>query len=518
MRDFLYDKLSLLHSPHPQLRFDLGPWVNEQQCCTLKHMTQPNYFEAMDYPAMVQDYGKPEDFLSRFGNMSSDELRSIQNQRFLEIVEFAWQVPFYQRLWHAHGVEPGEIQSLDDIIKLPCYSKADLMQSVEAHPPLGDFDGRACYSPEKRPPLLIQTTTGTTGKPQPLLYGPQSREMQGLLLARVYRLQGITENDVVHSVYGHGMVNGGHYIRETFLHWVGSQFHSAGTGIETRSEQQLALIKDFSATVLVGFGDYLKYLANLATEKGLDPVNDLKVRALSGHMGTESPKSMSSLWGGADVYDWYGVGDTGIIAGEGPDHAGLHVLEDAQFLEILDVDSGTPVAHGESGDMVCTCLYKKDVFPIIRFNTHDVSKFESGNSALDLPFRRIRGFLGRSDNMVKLRGINIFPTGLGAILTENFKELGSEYICEVTREHDRDQMTVYIETAAVTSATNDDANQKTDSGVARQLAENCSSLLKTRTGVDIDVKLVSAGDLTGLTQIETRQKPIRLLDKRKDDT
>jgi len=193
--------------------------------------------------------------------------------------------------------------------------------------------------------------------------------MQGLLLARVYRLQGITENDVVHSVYGHGMVNGGHYIRETFLHWVGSQFHSAGTGIETRSEQQLALIKDFSATVLVGFGDYLKYLANLATEKGLDPVNDLKVRALSGHMGTESPKSMSSLWGGADV-------DTGIIAGEGPDHAGLHVLEDAQFLEILDVDSGTPVAHGESGDMVCTCLYKKDVFPIIRFNTHDVSKFE----------------------------------------------------------------------------------------------------------------------------------------------
>ena len=155
-------------------------------------MMRPNYFESMDYPAMVRDYGKPEDFLSLFRKMSSDELRSVQNRRFLEIMEFAWQVPFYQKLWQAQGLESGDIQSLDDIVKLPTYSKSDLMQSVEACPPLGDFDGRAHYTEAQCPPLVMQTTSGTTGKPQPLLYGPQSRELQGLLLARFYYLQGLS--------------------------------------------------------------------------------------------------------------------------------------------------------------------------------------------------------------------------------------------------------------------------------------------------------------------------------------
>ncbi len=449
---------------------------------------------------MVQDYGKPEDFLSRFQRMSKDELYAIQNQRFMEIVDFAWDIPFYQRLWQKHGVEKSDIKSIDDITRLPCYSKSDLMQSVEAHPPLGDFDGLALHPESRRPPLVLQTTSGTTGKPQPLLYGPQSRELQGLLLARIYLLQGINHKDIVHSVYGHGMVNGGHYIRETFLHWVGSQFLSAGTGVETRSAQQLSLIKDFGVTVLVGFGDYLKYLSTLATEQGLEPGVDLKVQTLSGHMGTESHHAMSSAWGSAEVYDWYGVGDTGVIAGEGPDHNGLHVVEDAQYLEILDVDTGVVKAHGESGDMVCTCLYKKDVFPIIRFNTHDVSKFESGPSDLDLPFRRIAGFLGRSDSMVKLRGVNIFPNALGTILTENFSELGNEFICEATRAGNRDEMTVYIET---------------DGDISQSTAPY-QELLKTRTGVEMGVQLVATGELAALTQIETRQKAIRLLDKRKD--
>lgn len=464
-------------------------------------MTRPNYFEAMDYPGMVEQYGKPGDFISRFKHMSSDELRSIQNKRFIDIVSFAWQIPFYQHLWQSHGVEPGDIQSLDDIEKLPCYSKADLMKSVTNHPPLGDFDGRSGYPETEKPPLILQTTTGTTGKPQPLLYGPQSRELQGLLLARLYHLQGITFDDVVHSVYGHGMINGGHYIRETFLHWIGCQFLSAGTGTETRSRQQLSLIKDFNVTVLVGFADYLKYLADQATEMGLEPSTDFNVKILSGHLGAESAQSMQAAWGDIDVYDWYGVGDTGVIAGEGPDHSGLHVLEDAQYLELLDVDTGSPVTTGQVGDMVCTCLYKKDVFPIIRFNTHDVSAFETGGSPLDLPFRRITGFLGRSDNMVKLRGINIFPSALGVILTENFPELGGEYICEVTRENHRDEMVVHIETSSDTSRSTSEYR----------------SLLKTSTGVDIDVHLVASGELTPLTQIETRQKPIRLLDKRQDE-
>ncbi len=464
-------------------------------------MLPPNYFEAMDYAGMIRDYGRPESFVDRFTAMSRDELRAIQNERFLKIVAFAWKVPFYQRHWGAAGVEPGDISGIDDIVKLPPYSKADLMASVEAHPPIGDFHGLDSYPADQRPPLVFQTTSGTTGKPQPLLFGPKSREIQNLLLGRFYALQGITRNDVIHSVYGHGMVNGGHYVREAVLHWVGAQMMTAGTGIETRSANQVGLMKEFGATVVIGFGDYIKRLSDVARECGLEPGKDIPVRIISGHMGAESRESMSKAWGGAKVFDWYGVGDTGAIAGEGPDLAGLYVQEDAQLLEILDIETGAPVPDGVSGDMVCTCLFKDDVFPIIRFNTHDVSQFRTDASPMGLNLRRIVGFLGRSDNMVKLRGINIYPTGIGAILTENHAELLSEYVCEVTRVEGRDEMVVHVET----------------SGPLDRPTGDYEALLRTRLGVEIAVRLAGPGALGSLTQIEVRQKPIRLIDKRKGE-
>ena len=462
-------------------------------------MSLPTYFDAMDYPALIAEYGRPEDFLPRFGRMPRDELRLIQNRRFLTVMAFAWKIPFYQRLWGAKGITPGDIRSLDDITLLPTYSKGDLMASVEAHPPLGDFHGLDTYPADQRPPLIFQTTSGTTGRPQPLLFGPKSREIQNLLLARFYALMGITRDDVIHSVYGHGMVNGGHYVREAVTHWTGAQFLSAGTGVETRSANQVGLIRDFNATVLVGFGDYIKYLSDIARSNGIEPGRDAKIRIIAGHIGAESHEAMSAAWGGAEVYDWYGVGDTGAIAGEGPDHAGMYVQEDAQFIEILDIETGTPVPDGTSGDMVCTCLFKDDVFPIIRFNTHDVSAFRTDESTLGLTLRRIAGFQGRSDNMVKLRGINIYPTGIGAILTENHPELLSEYVCEVTRSEGREAMTVHIETRENTSA---------DCGPYE-------SLLRARLGVEITVRLAAPGALAPLTQIEVRQKPIRLIDNRK---
>lgn len=459
-----------------------------------------NYFDAMDYQGILRDYGRPETFLSRFSAISRDELRSIQNERFLKLMEFGWRVPFYQRLWGAKGLEKGDINSIDDIVKLPAYSKSDLMASVEAFSPIGDFDGRASYSEDTRPPLVFQTTSGTTGKPQPLLFGPKSREIQNLLLARFYAMQGIHGDDVIHSVYGHGMVNGGHYVRESVIHWIGAQFMSAGTGVETRSANQVSLMKEFGATVIVGFGDYIKKLSDVAREMGLEPGKDIPIRIIAGHIGAESPTSMGQVWGGAQVFDWYGVGDTGAIAGEGPDHSGLYVHEDAQLLEILDIENGSPVADGEQGDMVCTCLFKDDVFPIIRFNTHDVSKFRTDSSPLGLQLRRIAGFLGRSDNMVKLRGINIYPTGIGAVLTENHPDLMSEYVCEVNRHDGRDEMVVHIEAR----------------GPLERDTTAYETLLRARFGVEMGVKLAAPGALSSLTQIEIRQKPIRLIDNRRD--
>jgi len=460
-------------------------------------MSQPSYFDAMGYNEIIADYGRPETFIERIARIPREDLRLLQNERFLNVVAFAWKIPFYQRHWGAAGVVPDDIRSIDDIGKLPTYSKEDLMASVEAHPPMGDFHGLDSYAKENRPPLVFQTTSGTTGRPQPLLFGPKSREIQNILLARLYAMQGINRDDVMHSVYGHGMVNGGHYVRETVLHWMGAQLLTAGTGIETSSTNQVNLMKEFGATAIIGFGDYITYLAGIARKEGLEPGTDINIRVISGHMGAESREAISKAWGGAEVYDWYGVGDTGAIAGEGPDHAGMYVQEDAQFLEILDIESNKPMADGESGDMVVTCLYKDDVFPIIRFNTHDVSAFRTDPSPLGFTLRRIVGFQGRSDNMVKLRGINIYPTGLGVILTESDPELLSDYVCVVTRRDKRDEMVVHIETIG---------------NVDRDVSAH-EALLKQRLGVAISVSLSEPGALAELTQIEKRQKPIRLIQR-----
>jgi phenylacetate-CoA ligase len=460
-------------------------------------MSQPSYFDAMGYEEMISEYGRPENFVNEIARMPRDKLQKLQNERFLKVVAFAWKIPFYQRHWGAANLIPDDIRSIADISKLPPYSKEDLMASVEAYPPIGDFHGLDTYADNDRPPLVFQTTSGTTGRPQPLLFGPKSREIQNLLLARFYAMQGIRRDDVLHSVYGHGMVNGGHYVREAVLHWTGAQLLTAGTGIETRSANQVSLMKDFGATAIIGFGDYITYLASVARKEGLEPGRDLNIRVISGHMGAEGREMISKAWGGAEVYDWYGVGDTGAIAGEGPDHAGMYVQEDAQFLEILDVDTGEPLAAGDSGDMVVTCLYKDDVFPIIRFNTHDVSAFRTDPSPSGFTMRRIVGFQGRSDNMVKLRGINIYPTGLGVILTESDPDLLNEYICIVTRRDKRDEMVVYIETMG---------------DVGRDVSAH-QKLLKQRLGVEVGVVFAEPGSLGELTQIEIRQKPIRLIIK-----
>ena len=450
-------------------------------------MSFPTYFEAFDAKQMLADYPIGDAFTARYAAMSRDELHALQNERFLTLMKRGWEIPFYQRLWGEKGIQPGDISSLADIDKLPVYDKSDLMASVNAHPPYGDFDGR------ENSPVVFHTTSGTTGRPQPLMFGPKGREITNLLVGRMYRWMGLQPSDVVHSVYGHGMINGGHYIREAVTHFTNSLFLSAGTGIETRSAAQVQLLADFGATVMVGFVDYIRKLADVAREAGL--LEQINLKMIIGHLGTEDRASTEAAWGGAKAYDWYGVGDTGSIAGEGPDRDGLYVWEDAQYLELLGVDDGLPVAHGKSGDMVVTCLFKDDIAPCIRFNTHDITHELDGRG--ELAFKRIAGFKGRSDNMVKLRGVNLFPHAIGALI-ENRADLTGEYICTVKRDPmtQRDDMVVLLESRGGT-----DVSQ-------------VSALLRQGLNVDVGVELCAPGGTASLTQIDVRQKPIRLIDER----
>ena len=462
-------------------------------------MTDLTCYESFDVRQILADYPLGNAFTQGLARIGRDELRALQNRRFLKLVARAWQIPFYQRLWGARGLVPADIRSLDDIVRLPTFGKQEVMDSVALAPPLGDFHGADQPIDGHLWPVILHTTSGTTGRPQPLLFSPKSREIQSLLLARIYRMQGLQPREVVHSVYGHGMINGGHYVREAILHYTHALLITPGTGVETPSVKQVELMRDFGVNVVVGFADYIKRLADVAGEQGILPGRDIPMRRICGHLGRESREALSQAWGGAEMYDWYGVGDTGAVAGEGPDHDGLYVMEDAQYLEVADVDSGMPVADGAVGDIVVTCLYKDDIYPIIRFNTHDVTQLLTTPSALGWTFQRIAGFLGRSDNMVKVRGINVFPQALAPILEERADFTG-EFLCTAERDAaGRDELIVAIETRG---------------GRAEADALPYRELLKRKLGVEVRVDLVAPQALAALTGIESRQKPIRLIDKR----
>ena len=462
-----------------------------------------SYFEEARLDRLLEAYPAGEAFLAGPARLGSEEIRSLQERRFRRVVARGWEVPFYARRWRAAGLEPGDVRGLDDLSKLPPFSKRDLMESVREHPPFGDFHGmdRGPGEPEGgsggRYSAVFHTTSGTTGDPQPIFYGAWDREVQNALLARTYRLHGLRDDDVVHSVYGFGMVNGGHYIREALLHFTGARLLTPGTGRDTPSVEQVALMRRFGVTVLVGFADYLLRLAEVARGEGIEP----DIRLVSGHLGAESRAVLSEAWGGAAVFDWYGVADTGCIAAEGPSRDGLHVFEDAHFIELLDPESETGGAApaGEPGALCVTVLFKDTVYPVIRFDTRDLTRVLPPDPDSGIGFRRITGFEGRADAMVKLRGINVYPHAIGAHLAGR-PDLTGEYVCRLVRREGRSALVVVVEVRP---------GVEPSPALAREIARH----LRARLGVSVEVEPVGAGETAPLTEIESRQKPVRLIDE-----
>ncbi len=454
------------------------------------------YSEQANPSQLLREFPVGEAFSAGPAALDTEALRALQEVRFAKVMKRAWQVPFYQRHWGEAGLEPGDVAGLDDLARLPVVTKDDLMDSVERFPPLGDYHGM------DRPEggqfrTVLQTTSGTTGSPQPLFFGARDREIQNILLARAYLLQGLRSDDVVHSVYGFGMVNGGHYIREAVLYYTNALLLPAGTGTQTRSLQQVELMQRFGATVLVGFGDFLQKLARTANEVGLVPGEDIPLRMISGHVAHDARQALSNAWGGAVVYDWYGVGDTGIVAAEGPVRDGLYIWEDAHYVEIVAPDSGSPVEPGCDGNLCVTVLFKDSVYPIVRFDTQDVSRLLPADSDSGINFQRIAGFSGRSDNMVKLRGVNVYPTAIGSLL-HGFSGATGEYVCRLHSIDDQDELTVMLEY----------------DGADPDFGELISRHLRARLGVRLAVEVVAGGETAGLTELEVRQKPRRLIDER----
>ncbi len=459
----------------------------------------PWYWRSLDFEQLARDYPPPPDYFRTTARISRKELRALQERRFLATVRRGWEIPFFQRHWRTAGLAPADIRSLDDLTKLPPYDVHDIRASIERNPPFGDFMG---ISPEdgKRMPLVLQTSGGTTGLPRPMLYAPQDRETMAILGGRRFAMHGIRPGDLVLVTYSLGLGNGGMAPREALWRYTGAVPVMTGSGANTPTRRQIEIIKAWKVNVILGFPAYLRHMALVARDElGIDP-HLLGIRLLGTHLGMEDRKQLEDLWG-APAFDMYGTHESGMLAAECRHQSGMHVMEDAFILEIADPETGRLLPDGEKGTVYITTLYKYGA-PQIRFNVNDISAFHTSECPCGSTMRRLVRIFGRNDNMVKLRGVNVFPEAVGAVVAEDRRANG-EYFCFVDRMGDAgaDHMDVWVELAEGGA---DVADVKSE----------LERRLKEVLGIKVQVTPVNKGALDQYTGTSQSSKVRRLLDRR----
>ena len=458
----------------------------------------PRYYSSLDFEALWREYPPAPDYFETTDKLSRDALRQMQNERFIRQLTRAWQVPFYQRHWGAHGMNPGDIRSLDDLQKIPPFSVHDLRESSNPNQPWMDYIGIDPETDEPMP-LILQTSGGTTGLPRPMIFTPRDREVMNIITGRRLYMQGVRPFDLVQVALSMGLTNGGVLAREGIWKYTGAVPVMTGSGAQTPTKRQIELLQAWKAKFLIGFPAYLRHMGLLARDElGIDP-HTLGVKGLIVHLGVEDRASLQSLWG-ADVFDTYGCNECGTMAAECQHQTGMHVFEDAFVLEVNDPETFLPKAPGEKGVVFITTLFKHAA-PMIRYNMNDVTSLAAGDCPCGSSHPRITAIYGRSDNMVKLRGVNVFPEAIGAIVSHDTRTTG-EYVCLLdSDEQGREELTVQVEMLR-----SDDSKQ--------QIEANLMGRLKEALGVKIVVQAVERGGLDQFTGLTQTSKIKRLIDRR----
>jgi phenylacetate-CoA ligase len=459
----------------------------------------PWYSRALDFEALAREFPPPPDYFRSVFRISRDELRARQEERFLGTVKRGWEIPFFRRHWGNVGIEPGDIRGLDDLAKLPPYTVKELRESIERSPPFGDFMG-ITPADGARMPLVLQTSGGTTGLPRPMLYAPRDRETMAILGGRRFALHGVQPGDLVMVTYSLGLGNGGMAPREAIWRYTGAVPVMTGSGASTPTRRQIEIAKAWGVNVILGFPSYLRHLAIVAKEEmGIDP-HSLGIRVLGSHLGQEDRERIEELWN-APCHDAYGTHESGMMAAECGERAGMHIQEDAVILEIADTESGAVLPEGERGAVYITTLYRWGA-PQIRFNINDISRIIPGLCPCGGTLKRLDRIFGRNDTMVKLRGVNVFPEAVGAVVVADRRTNG-EYVCIVERvgADEREEMTVLIEVP--------DATLDRD-----ELQRGFERRFKEVLGVRVIVQAVDRGGTDRYTGTSQSSKIKRLLDRR----
>jgi len=424
--------------------------------------------------------------------MSIPQLRDLQLARLRTTVRRAYDcVELYRHRMDQRGVAPADIQSLEDVTHLPFTMKADLRDTY----PFGLF-----ASPLEEV-VRLHASSGTTGKPIVVAYTQDDLGVWTDAMKRTLAACGLGRGDIIQNAYGYGLFTGGlgaHYGAEA----LGATVIPISGG---NTDRQIMVMKDFKVTAICCTPTYFLHLLDRAAEMGVD-VRELPLRV--GVFGAEpwsdSMRHRIESAGGIKAYDIYGLSEiTGPgVGSECRCQAGLHIFEDHFYPEIIDSNSGRPVAEGEEGELVLTTL-SKQAMPMLRYRTRDISAFVTGLCRCGRTLRRIKRISRRSDDMFIIRGVNVFPSQVETALLAVEGTL-PHYQIILTREGGLDRMEVQVE---VTSAISSDRV-----GAIERLHNKLAQALNQTLGVRVDVRLVAPQTLK-----RSEGKAQRIIDRRNLD-
>jgi len=420
--------------------------------------------------------------------MPHEQLRQLQNERLIKQVQHVWDnVPYYRAKMQAKGVTPEDIQSVDDLHKLPFLTKADLR---EAYPyglmgkPLSEC-------------VRIQSTSGTTGKRVVAFYTQHDIDLWEDCCARAIVAAGGTKEDVVHVAYGYGLFTGGPGLNGG-SHRVGCLTLPLSSG---NTERQLQFMTDLGSTILCCTPSYALYLAESIHEKGIQDQISLKAGIFGAEAWTEDMRRDIENKLGIKAYDIYGLTETSGpgVAFECEAQTGMHINEDHFIAEIIDPDTGEVLPEGSKGELVFTAI-DKEAFPLLRYRTRDICVLTREKCPCGRTHIKMSKPMGRSDDMLIIRGVNVFPSQIETVLLQ--QGYAANYQIIVDRVNNNDTFEIMVE---MNPGMFSDSLAK-----ITQAEKELVSALKAMLGISAKVKLVTPKSIT-----RSEGKAVRVIDKRK---
>lgn len=410
--------------------------------------------------------------------LSREEIEAIQLTKLKETVARVYvKVPAYRKKMDEAGIKPEHVQTLEDLKRLPFTTKQDMRD----HYPFGLF------AVEKKDLKRIHASSGTTGKPTVVGYTQHDLDVWSECVARIACMGGATSEDIAQICFGYGMFTGALGLH-CGLEKVGAAIIPSSTG---NTEKQLMYMKDFGSTLLVATPSYALRIAEVAKQLGIDPKKDLQVKIglVGSELMTEAMRNeMYKCWGDdMKLTQNYGMSELmgPGVSGECLEHCGMHINEDHFLTEIIDPKTGEVLPAGEKGEVVITCL-SKEALPLIRYRTRDISRLFYEPCKCGRTTARMENLSGRTDDMLKIRGVNVFPSQIEEILV-NTEGIGPHYEIIVDRKNHSDILQIRVEV---------EAESMMDSyGALEKLERTIRARLRTVLGLDAIVKLVSPNTL-----------------------